>query len=172
MTGQRRFVKSFKNILLLITAVATSIAAYVAYKSYIEQPRLVVSVFKVTGDEEVYYSSGEVELRLRQLNRTAEAIEYELPLKVVNEGEKDADGITIWMRVEGGEMIPAEMYSERYADKDWKIWNIEKQSPKSGIKIYGVGVRVHEGTKEVRLLWKVHSYHAQPCSGSVLIRLV
>jgi hypothetical protein len=178
---ESHFGKVFKAGLLAITAFATLAGAYVAYKNYtrdVDEPRIVIAVYRIEGDEEVYYSSGNIFLNLREVNRSAGFVDYDLPLKVINEGDKDADGITIWIRAENGDLIYPGLnlegkdgwHGERYADKDWGIIDIDKHSPHSAIKLHGVRLHVKEGTNEVNLLWRVHSFHAQPSRNSIMIR--
>jgi hypothetical protein len=181
-SGRAHVAKWVKTILLVITALASSLIAYIEYKRYlreIDEAKMVVAVYRVEGGSEVYYASGRVALKLEESERNSGVVDYELPLKLINEGKKDADGITVWVKAENAELLYAESdkngkegwRSEQYAGETWGIIDIDKQSPNSGIKLHGVRLRVREDMDEVKLLWRVHPFNIEPTKDTITICL-
>src|SRR5215208_2938572 len=92
---------AYKNVLLLISALATATATYIAYLAYSERPYTVVAIYQTKNNEETSLSSGEVTIQPKNIRRDNGFIEFDLPLKIANQGDKDSEGIVAWVRTNG-----------------------------------------------------------------------
>ena len=164
--------ESYKNVLLLISAVATAIATYIAYLAYSARPYTVMVVYEAKNNTEIFHSSGEVTIQPKNIQRDNGFLEFDLPFKISNEGDKDSEGIIAWVRAEGAELkIQNQDWSVgEYAEQQWCVTKIDRLRPHSWQKPALLRGRIKEGVREIRIYWQIIAYNAAPTEDVITLR--
>jgi hypothetical protein len=172
--------ETIEVFLLFITALAASVAGYATYRTYDiqdrqyqeqhEQPSLSVAVFKIVGKEEVPFSNGIADCTLKKLSSEGGFDNYELPLKIINSSNKDADDITVHVDVENGELIlPEGWFILNHADNPRYYTNHPGLSPLSSNKRPIVKLRIKSNVHEVKLHWAVLAKNCPPKDDTIIL---
>ena len=166
----------FDRIIPVLALIVASVAAYYAYKSYTkdyEAPVLSLMFFQGEGKDERNLNS--IIMESGQVNLTNHMSEVDLPLVIVNDSDKDAEKLTIWISLESKEV-------ELQSKVDW--WRCEQFSstyrcvsgfshvpPHSEIKAPGIVMRSRENFKDIKLNWEVICARIPPTKGSLSLKL-
>lgn len=165
--------EDIKLFLLLITAVATSVAAYATYRIYLDQTEsstLVLEGFKIEGTKEIDVEDTS-SLSLKKVKSEAGFDTYELPLQIGNHGSKDVDGIHLTIDVEGGELIvPNEWITGTYADNARYHYFVNHMTPWSASKLSDLKIKIKNNTHEAKLKWSILAKRTVPPDGTLILR--
>jgi len=165
--------ENIKLFLLLITAVATSVAAYATYRIYLDQTEsstLVLEGFKIEGTKEVGVEDTS-SLSLKKVNSEAGFDSYELPLQIGNHGSKDVEDIHLLLDVEGGELIvPTGWTTGTYADNTRYHHVINHLTPWSANKLLDLKIKIKNNTHEAKLRWSILAKRTVPPEGTLILR--
>jgi hypothetical protein len=146
----------------LAAVVAAGFGAFYAYRSLQEsqqRPFLVMALYEIQGGEEVWYQ--DVRAQPNQVRHENGMIEYELPLKLINEGARPAAEATIWIRssTPGVSMTApggtSHWQETEYATQEWLTCRVPMVYANSGMNCHGVKIRCKNAPASVELPWKV-----------------
>lgn len=161
--------------LLLVTAVATTFAAYATYRNYVSQhqkPILSLFVFKVDGTDEIPLVEAENSACFPEAYSDKVLTEFKLPLKLSNSGPVTAEGIVLWLDVDVGELIlPQPWQNQKYAGRDRWHMNVSDLYPETEIELKGMRLRIKNDSRKVRLAWSIIAKNALPQKGSITLNL-
>lgn len=161
-------------IITLIGSMAAIISGAIAYQSYKQanqQPELSLQVYKTTSGTEYYYDNLAIDLTL--IKEENGIIEFNVPLKIINDSQKDAENITLWLASETDDVQllcpPTSWTIEKYADKNWNVINANPMSPNTGAKFYGVRLQAKKGIHGANLSWKIFAARTSPKQGIITL---
>ena len=165
--------EDFKLLLLFVTALATSVAAYATYQIYLEQTvssTLSLQAYKINGTQEVSVDDPS-SMTFKKLNSNEGVDDYELPLQLSNDGDRDVEGIHLLLDIEGGELVvPNDWIIGSYADNPRYHKLITHLTPKTVQKLSEVKVRIKNTTHEVKLRWSILAKRTIPPEGTMVLR--
>ena len=129
-------------------------------------------VYEAKNNTEIFHSSGEVTIQLKNIQRDNGFLEFDLPFKISNEGDKDSEGIIAWVRAEGAELkIQNQDWSVgEYAEQQWCVTKIDRLRPHSWQKPALLRGRIKEGVREIRIYWQIIAYNAAPTEDVITLR--
>jgi len=163
--------ENLKLFLLFITAIATCIVAYATYRTYldqIEEPQLTLEAYKINGSEESSVSDSS-SLTLKKVNSQNGFDDYELPVKVSNDGNKDVEGVLLHIDVDNGELlVPQNWVTGTYADNPRYFYSINSLRPHSSHRLSELKIRIKRTTHEAKLKWAILAKHTYPPDGTLV----
>src|SRR5215216_1374152 len=151
----------FDRVILILSLIVGSIAAYYAYKSYkiAASPEVVVRLLTLKGGEERVSDTIKVNPKSVVRNRKLRKgyFLYELPLLLVNKGETDAKGMTIRIGPPKGENWRLARYKDEevwvVGKKGWFVAGHDYLPPSIQVDLKRLVIIVKDRVKEVNLSW-------------------
>jgi hypothetical protein len=171
--------RGFDRIIAVSALIVSCVAAYYAYMSYNHDltsdtvPDLSFQFFKIEGEQETEVDSVEADKNL--IKRNDGFIEYELPLKLVNRSEVDANKITMWVGIENSDVTQSGIEGCNWSigkklKGSWIVGNFEHMSPSSEVKYTCLKIKAKEGTKEIKISWEVLASRLKAKKGELVLR--
>ena len=105
MVRWRKHRLRLAHLLNAIMVAAALVGAYYTHRTWdlsSRQPDVQVALYHVDGKEEVW--DDDITAHPQDCRSRNRITEYELPLKVVNDGMARADEVTIWLRTDQGSL--------------------------------------------------------------------
>jgi hypothetical protein len=166
-----------KLLLLSVTAVATCIVAYATYETFVqqrdqaEQPVLALEAYKIAGTEEVRVDDT-ANLPLKKVHSEKGLDDYELPLQVANNSNKDVDDVRLHIDVEMGELvIPTNGWETgSYADHPRYFARVGHLLPHTRFRLSDLKIRIKNTTHEVKLNWSILGKGIVPPNNVMIFR--
>lgn len=170
--------KIFDRLIAVLALLAAFIAAYFAYRTYVQdfQPQPDLTFYKIVGDTKTFDDF--IEIDTNNVKQANGYIELDLPIRLGNNGESDANKIIIWLGPQSSDtfnlLINEQNSSWREAIKNQQKWYSTARDhlpPLSEVPVNSFKISIKEGTKEVKLFWTILASRMSPKNGTLIIKL-